>query len=153
MPSVTKKFNTLKTNTGWTLSNFVGNNSTGTATATTTGNNFTLEDPTVNDTTPGNNSTFSDDMTINVLAASNLQDWLLRYSVEHLTIQDEVLYIGMNQPENLSEIILMDIKGQVLHSFRPHSRVAQINLSEYARGVYYIGAVSNSGSQFVPIQF
>ena len=95
----------------------------------------------------------SDDMTINVLAASNLQDWLLRYSVEHLTIQDEVLYIGMNQPENLSEIILMDIKGQVLHSFRPHSRVAQINLSEYARGVYYIGAVSNSGSQFVPIQF
>ena len=59
MPSVTKKFNTLKTNTGWTLSNFVGNNSTGTATATTTGNNFTLEDPTVNDTTPGNNSTFS----------------------------------------------------------------------------------------------
>jgi len=59
MPSVTKKFNTLKSNTGWTLSNFVGNASAGTATSTTTGNNFTLEDPVVNDTTSGNNSTFS----------------------------------------------------------------------------------------------
>lgn len=95
----------------------------------------------------------SDDMTINVLAASNLQDWLLRYSIEYLTIQDEVLYIGINQPENLLEIVLMDVKGQVLRAFNPHSRTAQINLSEYARGVYYIGAVTNRGSQFVPIQF
>lgn len=95
----------------------------------------------------------SDDMTINVLAASNLQDWLLRYSIEYLTIQDEVLYIGMNQPENLLKIVLMDVKGQVLRAFNPHSRTAQINLSEYARGVYYIGAVTNRDSQFIPIQF
>jgi len=59
MPSVTKKFNTLKSNTGWFFSSFVGNSLAGTATTSTTNQNFTLEDPTVNDTTSGNNSTFS----------------------------------------------------------------------------------------------
>jgi hypothetical protein len=59
MPSVTKKFNTLKENTGWSFLNFVGNVGAGVATSTSTGNNFTLKDPIVNDTTSGNNSTFS----------------------------------------------------------------------------------------------
>ena len=59
----------------------------------------------------------------------------------------------MNQIENVSEIILMDAKGQALHAMFPHGLNSTIDVSGYAHGVYYLGVVSNKGSEFIPIQF
>ena len=95
----------------------------------------------------------SEDMTITVLGTNSLEDFLHRYAIEYLTIQNEVLYIGMNQIESITEVILMDAKGQVLHAMRPHGLNSTIDLSGYAQGVYYLGVVSNKGSEFIPIQF
>ena len=74
-------------------------------------------------------------------------------TIEYLTIQNEVLYIGMNQIESISEVILMDAKGQVLHAMRSHGLNSTIDLSGYAQGVYYLCVVGNKGSEFIPIQF
>lgn len=90
---------------------------------------------------------------ITILGTNSLEDFLLRHSLEYLTIQNEVLYIGMNELENISEIILMDIKGQVIYSMSPKTMNTAMDISEYAHGVYYLGVISNKGSEFVPIQF
>lgn len=95
----------------------------------------------------------SDDVTFTVVGANALEDYLLRHSLEYLIVQDEVLYIGISKIENVSEIILMDAKGQALHSMFPHAINSAIDVSGYAHGVYYLGVVSNKGSEFIPIQF
>ena len=92
-------------------------------------------------------------MMITILGMNSLDDFLIRHSLEYLTIQNEVLYIGMNELENVSEIILMDAKGQVIYSMSPRTMNTAMDLSGYAYGVYYLGVVSNKGSEFVPIQF
>ena len=95
----------------------------------------------------------SDDVTFTVVGANALEDYLLRHSLEYLTIQNEVLYIGMNQLENVSEIVLMDVKGQIIYTVIPRSINSTIDVSGYAHGVYYLGVVSNKGNEFIPIQF
>ncbi|HCE85762.1 MAG TPA: hypothetical protein DEO99_06365 [Bacteroidetes bacterium] len=92
-------------------------------------------------------------MMITILGTNSLEDFLLRHSLEYLTIQNDVLYIGMNELENVSEVILMDAKGQVIYSMSPRLMNTAMDLSGYAHGVYYLGVVSNRGSEFVPIQF
>lgn len=92
-------------------------------------------------------------MMITILGTNALEDFLLRHSFEYLTLQNEVLYIGMNELENVSEIILMDTKGQMIYSMSLRTMNIVLDVSEYAHGVYYLGVVSNKGSEFVPIQF
>jgi hypothetical protein len=92
-------------------------------------------------------------MMITILGTNALEDFLLRHSLEYLTLQNEVLYIGMNELENVSEIILMDAKGQMIYSMSLRTTNIVLDVSEYAHGVYYLGVVSNKGSEFVPIQF
>ena len=48
----------------------------------------------------------------------------------------------------------MDAKGQVLAFGTSRTAInSAIDVSGYAHGVYYIGAVTNRGSEFIPIQF